>query len=218
MKGHITDTKDIKYKEGDEEKFIIPAQSTDKIMLFGSNGRFYTIGAEKLPSGRGFGEPVRLMIDLPQEHEIINLSVHDPARELLLVSNDGRGFLVKEEDVLAQTKNGKQVLNIPEGGKAIVCTPATGDNIAIIGENRKLLIFPKSEVPQMTKGRGVILQKYKDGGASDAVCFKLADGLAWTKAGKEFKETNLRDWVGKRAQAGRLPPRGFPQSNKFNDR
>lgn len=217
MKGHIESGKDIKYKEGDEEKFILPAQSTDKITAFASNGKFYTLDVSKLPSGRGFGEPIRLSIEIPQEHDLVSLFVHDPNRMLLMVSNDGRGFVVKEEEVVAQTKNGKQVLNLPEGGKAVACVPAVGDSVAIVGENRKLLIIDAEEVPVMTRGRGVMLQKYKDGGATDAIIFNKKDGLNWTTAGKPKQESDIRAYIGKRGQAGRIVPRGFPQSGKFKD-
>ncbi len=215
MKGHIADRAELKYKEGDYEKFVLPAQSTDKIVMFASNGKFYTIDSAKLPSGRGFGEPLRLSLEIPQDHDILAMFVHDPARELLVLARDGRGFIVPEAEVLAQTKNGKQVLNLPDTEKAVACVPATGDMVAVVGENRKMVIFTKAEIPQMNRGRGVILQKYQSGGATDALVFKKADGLTWQSRGKPQVETKLMDWLGKRGQAGRMLPRGFPANGKF---
>jgi topoisomerase-4 subunit A len=215
LKGHVPESDDIKYKEGDRARFFIPAETTDKLLVFGTNGRFYTLGADKLPGGRGHGEPVRLMIDLGNDQEIVDLFVHKPGRKLIVASHDGRGFLVPEEEVVAQTRSGKQVLNLAEGVEAAACAPAEGDHVAVVGENRKIIIFPLAELPEMTRGRGVILQKYKDGGLSDVKVFTLKEGLTWRLGDKTRTETNLRDWIGQRAQAGRLPPQGFPKSNKF---
>ncbi|MBM3516003.1 MAG: DNA topoisomerase IV subunit A, partial [Alphaproteobacteria bacterium] len=229
MKGHRDDVmsgeSDVKFKEGDAFQAAVKAQSTDKILLFGSDGRFYAIGADKLPQGRGFGEPIRLMIELPNDAEIVAMSVFNREQKFLVVSNVGRGFIVPAEQVFAQTKNGKQALNLSDGEKARVCTPiqaslpggllgATGDHIAIIGDNRKLLIFPMADVPEMARGRGVILQKYKDGGCADAKVFTLKDGLSWKSGGGERVETGLRDWIGQRAQAGRLPMKGFSRDER----
>lgn len=216
MKGHQEDVSDAKYKEGDRARFVVQAMTTDKLILFATNGRFYTIGADKLPGGRGFGEPVRLMIDLPNDQDIIGLGVYHPEVKLLVASSDGRGFVVAMEEVVAQTKAGKQVLNVSGDVEAAVCAPIVGGHVAVIGENRKLLIFPLEELPEMTRGRGVILQKYKDGGLSDAKTFALDEGLTWAAGpGRVRTETDLVAWLGKRAQAGRLPPHGFTKSNKF---
>ncbi|MDX1711581.1 MAG: DNA topoisomerase IV subunit A [Rhodovibrionaceae bacterium] len=216
MKGHQSDVSDARYKEGDRERFVLHAETTDKLLLFATNGRFYTLGVDKLPGGRGFGEPVRLMIDLPKEDDLVGLFVHKPARKLLVAASDGRGFVVNEDDVLAQTKNGKQVLNVSGGTEACACTPAEGDHVAVVGDNRKLLVFALDEVPEMARGRGVILQRYRDGGLSDLKVFTLADGLSWTAgAGRTRTEHDLTAWLGKRGQAGRMPPNGFPKSNKF---
>ena len=218
MKGHQEDVSDAKYKEGDRARFVVQAMTTDKLILFATNGRFYTIGADKLPGGRGFGEPVRLMIDLPNDQDIIGLGVYHPEVKLLVASSDGRGFVVAMEEVVAQTKAGKQVLNVSGDVEAAVCAPVMGDHVAVIGENRKLLIFPLEELPEMTRGRGVILQKYKDGGLSDAKTFALDEGLTWAAGpGRVRTETDLVAWLGKRAQAGRLPPHGFTKSNKFGE-
>ncbi len=217
MKGHQDDVSDAKYKEGDRGRFALRAMTTDKLLMFATNGRFYTIGVDKLPGGRGFGEPLRLMIDLPNDQDIVALYVHDPARRLVVASSAGRGFVVPEAEVVAQTKNGKQVLNLSEGEEAVACAPVMGDSVAVIGENRKLLIFPLEELPEMTRGRGVILQKYKDGGLLSVNTFNIADGLSWTTSGGRTRtETDLTAWIGKRAQAGRLPPKGFPKADRFS--
>ncbi|MEM7221446.1 MAG: DNA topoisomerase IV subunit A [Pseudomonadota bacterium] len=216
MKGHVEDASVAKYKEGDRARFVLHAMTTDKLLIFATNGRFYTIGVDKLPGGRGFGEPVRLMFDLPNDQDLVRLLVHEPGRKLLVASGAGRGFVVPEDEVVAQTKNGKQVLNLASGDEAAVCAPAEGDHVAVLGENRKLLIFPLTELPEMTRGRGVILQRYKDGGLADAKTFTLAKGLTWAAgAGRTRTETKLKDWIGKRSAAGRLPPAGFTRANKF---
>ncbi|MCH7794715.1 MAG: DNA topoisomerase IV subunit A, partial [Proteobacteria bacterium] len=184
---------------------------------FATNGRFYTIGVDKLPGGRGFGEPVRLMIDLPNDQDIVDLQVYRAGQKLVVASSDGRGFVVSEDDILAQTKNGKQVLNVSGDVEAVACTRVGGDMLALVGENRKLLILPIEDVPEMTRGRGVILQRYKDGGLSDITTFERAAGLTWTMTGgRKRTETELIAWLGKRGGAGRLPPKGFPKSTKFD--
>ena len=216
MRGHGLAAESIKYKEGDNGKFTLEVETTDKILLFASNGRFYTLGVDKLPGGRGFGEPLRLMIDLPNEADILGLVKYDAAQKFIVASRDGRGFIVKAEDVLAQTRNGKQVLNVDESGKAAVFTLAGGDHIAVVGTNRKLLVFPADQLPEMGRGRGVILQKYKDGELSDVKSFNLKDGLSWKSGDRDRTETDLRGWLGERAQAGKLPPNGFARSNRFS--
>lgn len=215
FKGHLTADTEVKYKEGDGPRFQLHASTTDKLLMFGSNGRFYTLGCDRLPAGRGNGEPVRLTVDLANDDAIVELMIYKPGQQLLVASSDGRGFLVKTDDVLAQTRAGKQVLNVKDGVTACVAVASDGDSVAVIGENRKLLVFALDEVPEMTRGRGVILQKYKDGGLSDVRVFKKSEGLSWTIGDKERLELDIRDWVGKRAQAGRLPPKGFPRSNRF---
>ena len=222
MKGHLDEGENgkpataPKYKEGDRGRFTLKAQTTDKLLVFATNGRFYTVGVDKLPGGRGFGDPIRLIVDLPKDEDIVALLVHQPGQKLLVASYDGRGFVVPSDEVLAQTKNGKQVLNLGSGVEAVVCSPVSGDSVAVVGENRKLIVFPLEELPEMTRGRGVILQRYKDGGLSDAKTFTLDEGLSWQQgAGRTRTETDLLPWIGKRSQAGRLAPRGFPKSNKF---
>ncbi len=207
---------EARYKEGDRDRFVVAAETTDKLVVFGTNGRFYTLGCDRLPRGRGFGEPLRLMIDLGNDHDVAALFVHRPGQRLLVASSDGRGFVVAEDEVIAQTRQGRQVLNVGDGVEAAVCVPADeGDTVAVIGDNRRLLIFPLAEVPLMTRGRGVILQRYRDGGLADAKVFALADGLACRLGERTRTFTELDPWLGKRAQTGRLPPTGFPKSNRF---
>ncbi|KAG1713703.1 DNA topoisomerase 4 subunit A [Nymphon striatum] len=216
MTGHIDLARELKFKDGDEGRFIFHAQTTDRLLVFGSNGRFYTIGASTLPGGRGMGEPLRLMVDLPNEAEIVALFIHKPGNKLLVASSAGDGFIVPEDDVIAQTRAGKQVLNVKGDVRAKVCSDVTGDHIACVGENRKVLLFPIDELPEMGRGKGVRLQKYKDGGLSDATTFTLTEGLSWLDpAGRTRTETELGEWTAKRAGAGRMAPRGFPRDNTF---
>jgi topoisomerase-4 subunit A len=216
LKGHGEPSDDVKYKEGDQGRFWLKAETTDKILVFASNGRFYTLSGDKLPSGRGHGEPVRLMVDLPNEAQIVHLLVHKPGRKLVVAASDGRGFAVVEDQVVAQTRAGKQVLNVKDAVKAAACAPIEGDSLALIGQNRKLLVIPVAEIPELGRGRGVRLQRYRDGGLSDIKSFDRKDGLSWTNAGRTFAETALAPWAGSRGQAGRLPPKGFPKSNRFS--
>ncbi len=218
MTGHIDLTRELKFKDGDGPRFIFHAETTDRLLVFGSNGRFYTLSASNLPGGRGMGEPLRLMVDLPNEAQIVDLFTHVPGRKLLVASSAGDGFVVPEGDVVAQTRAGKQVLNVRGETTALVCKPATGDTVAAVGENRKMLVFPLADLPEMGRGKGVRLQKYKDGGLSDARTFSLAEGLSWLDpAGRTRTVTDedLAEWKGARASAGRMAPRGFPQTNRF---
>ena len=218
LKGHADPGTELKFKEGDGPRFLIHAETTDKLLLFGTDGKFYTINADKLPGGRGHGEPVRMLIDLGQDEDIVSLFVHDPERRLLVAATSGHGFVVPEAEVVAAKRSGKQVLNLKPGAEACVCVPAHGDRVAVIGENRKMIIFPAEEAPEMTRGRGVLLQRYRGGVLSDVQVFQWAEGLRWRDpAGREHvvSAKDLRDWLGHRAQAGRLPPRGFPRSNRF---
>ena len=216
MNGHIDLTRELKFKDGDGPGLIFHAQTTDKLLALASNGRFYTILASSLPGGRGMGEPLRLMVDIPDEALIVNLITFRPGQKLLVASSTGDGFVVTHDDVVAQTKSGKQILNTKREAVAKVCHNICGDHVAVVGENRKVLIFPVSEIPEMVRGKGVRLQKYKDGGLSDITTFNLSEGLTWLDpAGRTRSETNLEDWTGKRATAGRMAPRGFPKNNKF---
>ncbi|MBS4009360.1 MAG: DNA topoisomerase IV subunit A [Roseovarius sp.] len=216
MTGHLDLSRELKFKDGDGPRFMFHAETTDRILVFGSNGRFYTLSASNLPGGRGMGEPLRLMVDLPNEAGIVDLLIHKPGRKLLVASDAGDGFIVPEEEVIAQTRSGKQVLNLKEPARALVCRPVTGDHVACVGDNRKVLVFALDELPELGRGKGVRLQKYKDGGLSDATTFNLADGLTWRDpAGRTRTESNLEEWLGKRAGSGRMAPRGFPRDNRF---
>ena len=215
LRGHLAEDTDLKYKEGDGHRFHLLAETTDKLLIFATNGRFYTLGCEKLPGGRGFGEPLNLMIDLGAENDVVAIFVHREGRKLLIAASDGRGFVVEEAGVLAHTRTGKQVLNVSGRTEAVLCVPARGDSVAVIGENRKLLIFGLDEVPVRARGRGVILQRYRDGRLSDARTFAREEGLSFKHGGGERTEKRLEGWFGKRAQTGRLPPAGFPRNNKF---
>ena len=214
MKGHIEANDDVKFKDGDKGRFWVKAQTTDKLVLFATNGRFFTLECKDLPGGRGHGEPVRLMCDLENDQDIVALFVHEPGRKLLIASSSGRGFVVPEDEVIAQKKGGKQVMNVDPLEEAKVCTPAVGDHVAFIGENRKMVIFKLADVPEMAKGKGVALQKYKDGGLVDATSFVYADGLR-DYNGRTWEKSELGDYRGERAQAGRLAPKGWPKNGKF---
>jgi topoisomerase-4 subunit A len=217
MTGHIDLSRELKFKDGDGPRFTFHAETTDRLLVFGANGRFYTISASTLPGGRGMGEPLRLMVDLPNEAEILEIMIHKPGRKLLVASSAGDGFIVPEDDVIAQTRSGKQVLNVRGDTRALICKPTFGDTVAVVGENRKVLVFPLDELPEMGRGKGVRLQKYKDGGLSDATTFVMEAGLSWLDpAGRTRTETELTEWVGKRASSGRMAPRGFPRDNRFN--
>ena len=218
MSGHLALEKVLKYKDGDEAQFVFHAETTDKIIVFGTNGRFYTLIADNLPGGRGMGEPLRLMIDLPNEVGIVDLFIHDPLGKRLVASMAGDGFIVPEAEIVAQTRTGRQVLNVKGDVKAILANRVTGDHVACVGENRKVLVFPINELPEMGRGKGVRLQKYKDGGLSDATTFAIRDGLAWkdpAERTRTVEEAELLEWVGKRASFGRMAPRGFPRNNLF---
>lgn len=216
MKGHVDLSQELKYKDGDEKRFVFHAETTDKLLMFGGNGRFYTMSCSELPGGRGMGEPIRLIVDLPNDANMVDLFIHQPDRKLLLASSAGDGFVVEENDIVAQTRTGKQALNVKGDITALICKPVVGDYVATVGQNRKVLIFPIDELPVMSRGKGVRMQKYKDGGLNDATTFHFIDGLSWLDpAGRRRIETELADWIGKRAGAGRMAPRGFPRENKF---
>jgi len=216
LKGHLTaeEAAEVKYKEGDQERFILRVETTDKLIVFGSNGRFYTLGVDKLPRGRGFGEPVKLMVDLG-EAEVVALFQHYPGRRLLVAADDGRGFQVEETEVVGQTRAGKQVLNVDAAVAAKVCVPVVGDAVAVLGTNRKLLVFALDEVPVMTRGRGVILQKYQDARLADLQVFRQAEGLSWQAGERTGHVADVTPWLVTRGAVGRLPPNGFPKSNRF---
>ncbi|WP_193139806.1 MULTISPECIES: DNA topoisomerase IV subunit A [unclassified Meridianimarinicoccus] len=227
MKGHVALDSALKFKDGDEGRFIFHAETTDKLLVFGSNGRFYTLSAVSLPGGRGMGEPLRLMVDLPNDVEIVDLFLHVPGRKLILASTTGDGFVVTEDEVLAQTRSGKQALNVKEPARAALCRPVRGDHVAVVSQNGKLLAFPVEDLPEMVRGKGVRLQKYNmargrqgslelDGGLADLTTFDVEQGLSWqTPNGQTRREPDVAQWLGKRAGVGRQVPRGFPKDRKF---
>ncbi|HRF09776.1 MAG TPA: DNA topoisomerase IV subunit A [Xanthobacteraceae bacterium] len=218
LKGHTDQVADVQFKGDDTLKFSFPADTTSKLVVFATNGRFYTLDAGKVPGGRGHGEPIRLMVEIEAGHEILVVFPYAEGEKYLVASESGRGFIVKAEDMLGTTRKGKQVLNVKAPDKAVAIAPAIGDHVAVIGENRKMVIFPAKDLPEMSRGSGVKLQRYKDGGLSDIKAFNLDEGLGWTdSSSRRFSLTKgeLRDWRGNRADAGRLAPKGFPKANKF---
>jgi len=223
MKGHLAleQVGELKWREGDEPFIHFHAQTTDRLALFASNGRVYTLGGDKLPSARGFGEPVRLFIDLDAEVDIVQLLVARPEMKLLIASSDGKGFVTSGEATLAETRKGKQLVNVRPGARVAVVRPIPdgADSIAVVGENRKMVVFSMGELPELARGQGVTLQRYRDGGLSDAIAFSLQDGLSWTLGGESGRirtETDLTSWRAARGAAGRMPPIGFPRSNRFD--
>lgn len=223
MKGHLAldQVADLKWREGDSPFIHFHAQTTDRLALFASNGRVYTLAGDKLPSARGFGEPVRLFIDLDAEVEIVQLLVASPEMKLLVATSDGKGFVTSGNATLAETRKGKQLVNVRAGARVTVVRPVpdTADAVAVVGENRKMVVFPLSELPELARGQGVTLQRYRDGGLSDAVVFRLGEGLSWTLGGESGRvrtETDLSQWRAARGAAGRMPPIGFPRSNRFS--
>ena len=214
MKGHLDLKSDFKFKDGDGPRFCLHAETTDKLLIFAENGRFYTLGCDKLPKGRGFGEPLSLMLDIPADVTLVNI-LKATSGKLLIASDKGHGLVVDMDSAMAQTRGGKQVLNLPSGARAVVCCPAVGDHVAVVGQNRRLLVFPLAEVPEMNRGKGVILQRYKDGSLADVKVFTLASGLSWQMGERTRTETDLLAWQGRRGSAGRMPPTGFPRPARF---
>ena len=215
QKGHLADDAELKFKEGDKRAFLLRCESIDRLALLATNGRVYTLKAADLPRGRGDGQAIRLLIDLANEDGVVDLFIPDPASNYLIAASVGRGFVIPGAELASERRAGKQILNLKPNEELARCVRAVGDHVAIIGQNRKLLVFPLSEVPEMTKGAGVALQKYKDGHMADLKVFSLAQGLTWKLGDKIRTETRLTDWLGARAQAGRLPPNGFPKSGRF---
>ena len=213
--GHENDLSAVKYKEGDQAGFALKIDTTDLVIVFATDGKAFTIEADKLPRGRGFGEPLRLMVDLGNDAAPLAVFRHRPGAKLLVASGDSRGFVVTEDDIIARTRSGKQVMTLPASVEATACVPVAGDHVAVVGDNRKLLLFPLSEMPEMARGRGVILQKHKDGSVTDVKVITLTQGISWRQGERTRTETDLRPWLGVRAQAGRMVPNGFPKSNRF---
>ena len=222
MRGHVAASEgdSLKFREGDALEAMFHAQTTDKLLLVAEDGRAFTLGGDKLPGGRGFGEPVRLLIDLPAEVGIAALMKVKADTRLLLASSDGKGFIARGEAVMAETRKGKQVMNLRSGAKVAVVRPvaAGDDSVAVVGENRKMLVFPLGELPEMARGQGVTLQRYRDGALADATTLELAGGLSWPLGGESKRvrtEGDLTAWRAARGAAGRMAPLGFPRSNKF---
>jgi topoisomerase-4 subunit A len=216
LKGHQEQSKDDKYREGDKARFWLHAQTTDRIMLLATDGRFYTLDAARLPGGRGLGEAIRTFIDLPPEVDIVTMFVHVPGRRLLVAATSGHGFITSEDDAIAMTRKGKAVMNVKPGVEAASCHGVDGDHVAVIGRNHKLVIFPIAEVPEMARGQGVYLQRYSNSELADAIAFHWKAGLKDAN-GRTFTASELKDWKGTRAQAGRLAPRGFAKTDRFAD-
>ena len=217
QKGHLADDVELKFKEGDRLGFLLRCESTDRIALLATNGRVYTIKASDIPRGRGDGQAIRLMVDLANEDGILRLFLPDMLGKYLVASSAGRGFILPGIELTSERRAGKTILSLKPGEEWFACVPAKGDHVAVIGQNRKLLVFPLAEIPEMPRGTGVQLQKYKDGGIADVKVFTLAQGLSWRLGDKTRTEPKLTDWMGMRAQVGRMPPQGFPKSNKFGD-
>jgi len=224
MKGHAADFATLSFKEGDTLLTAFHAETTDKVILFNTGGKFFTLGADKLPGGRGHGEPLRVMVDMENDTDIIAAFKHDAERKLMIASKIGNGFIVQESEVIANTRKGKQVLNVKSPDEAAICVAATGDHIAVVGDNRKLLVFPIANIPEMTRGKGVRLQKYKDAstsnGLKDVRVFNAADGLTWEDSAARVHTRTLEEiseYIGERAQAGRVVPKGFPKNGRFSD-
>jgi topoisomerase-4 subunit A len=214
-KGRIEDPASLAFKEGDRLAFAVAAETIDKLMIFASDGRFFTLACDKLPSARGQGEPLRLMIELDDQVGIVSVFAHKPGRTRVVASKAGYGFVICEDDAVALRKAGKQVLNVAPG-EAALCLEAGGDQLALIGDNGKILIFPLGDLPTMPRGKGVKLQSYREGGLRDAVVFNAADGASWIdSAGRTRVWTEWRDWLGRRAIGGKLAPKGFPASKRF---
>ena len=221
LKGHVADVATVQFKAGDQLRLAFKAETTDKLIVLSDDGKAFTIGADRLPGGRSFGEPIRLMVDMDDGADLVEVFVHRPGRKLLLASTEGYGFVVAETDLLANTRKGRQVLNLSAGAKLKLAVPAEGDRVAVIGENRKFLVFPLDQVGEMSRGKGVRLQRFKDGGLSDLRVFSAEKGLTWTDtSGRVFLRSlaDLADWLGDRGTAGRMPPLGFPKSGSFGPR
>lgn len=215
LKGHVSLTDEFKFKDDDALQIALHTQTTDKLVIMDSSGKFFNVAANEIPSGRGFGQPLRLMIDVANNDEVVSMLVFEPKASYLIASKRGYGFIVDENHIIAQTRNGRKIMNVSEGDAAMFCLKVTGDMVAIVGDNRKLLVFKSEEIPTLARGRGVGLQKYKDGGLSDIQFFNEADGFSFNRSGGVSTEKGLLTWLGHRAQVGKLVPFGFPKNNKF---
>ena len=216
VKGHVAEGTELKFKEGDKLRLLVPCQTTDRLCLFASNGRAHTLRAGDLPRGRGDGQAIRVLAELGNDDDVAALFVWQDGLRYLVASSASRGFIVAAADLIAEKRTGKQVLNVRPDETALLCIPAQGDHVAVVGTNRKLLVFPLHEVPELSRGSGVLLQKHREGKLADAKVFRMADGLTWRLGEKTRTETALRDWTGSRGQAGRMPPNGFPKTGRFS--
>ncbi|MCX7370952.1 MAG: DNA topoisomerase IV subunit A [Alphaproteobacteria bacterium] len=214
QKGHLPADAELRFKEGDALAFALHAETTDRVVVFGAMGRAFTLKADAIPRGRGDGQPLRLMVDMANEDTPIAL--FKPEGRMLVAANDGKGFVVETEDLLAEKRTGRQVMNLEGAARAVLCAPAAGDSIAVVGDNRKLLVFPLDQIPVMGRGRGVQLQSYKDGGLRDALVFEAAAGLSWQQGDRTRTETDITTWRGNRAGAGKPVPHGFPRTGRFS--
>ena len=218
VRGRVEDPSELKFKEGDKLQFLVPAETTDKLLVFASDGRFFTLGCDKLPGGRGHGEPLRLMIDLDDRVGLVDVFVHRPGAKRVVASKEGYGFVLPEDEAIAFRRAGKQVLNADDKGAA-VCLPLSGDHLAVVGDNGKILVFPADELPEMARGKGVKLQGYREGGLRDLLVFKAEEGASWTTSdGRSRVWPEWREWLGRRAAAGKMAPKGFPASKRFRPR
>jgi len=218
LKGHVQDLSNLQFKGDDALLASFFAETTSKILVLASNGKIFTLDASKLPGGRGHGEPIRLMADIDEGADIVTVLPYEAGKKMLAATSDGRGFVVNQDEMIGGTRKGKVLMNPDDGAKAALLAAADGDHVAVVGQNRKLVVFPLDQVPEMARGKGVRLQRYKDGGISDVRVFAMKDGLSWTdSAGRVFvvAKADLKEWIGNRADAGRLPPRGFPKNNRF---
>jgi topoisomerase-4 subunit A len=216
IRGHQVDPGELKFKDGDSLALLTPCQTTDRLCLIASGGRAHTVRAGDLPRGRGDGQAIRLVAEMAQDDEVVSLFVWREGVKYLVANDAGRGFVVNSADLVAEKRTGKTVMNLKDGERLLLCVPAAGDHVAVIGTNRKLLVFPLNQVPELQRGAGVQLQKYKDGKLGDARVFVMADGLSWKLGQNTRTETGIKDWLGSRAQAGKMPPNGFPRNNRFS--
>ncbi|MEN3930621.1 DNA topoisomerase IV subunit A [Microvirga sp. W0021] len=218
LKGHVADLSNVQFKGDDNLKLSFHTETTAKILVMADNGRFFTLEASKLPGGRGFGDPIRLMVEMDESADFVTAFPYKAGSKLLLARSDGRGFVAPADDIVANTRKGKQVINLDDPAKAMLCCEVQGDHVAVIGENRKLLLFPITEMAEMARGKGIRIQRYKDGGISDIKTFTLSEGLTWKDTSDRtwtVAQDELLPWLAHRAESGRLPPKGFPKSNKF---
>jgi topoisomerase-4 subunit A len=214
MKGHNLDLSTMKYKDGDSQEYVVETYTTDNILVCSSGGKFFTVLADNIARGKGHGESIKLMIDI-ENHDVVNIFAFNKGQKLLLASNNGKGFVVISDDLIASTKSGKQVINVSGENKCVSCAPVKGDMVAVVGTNRKLLVFGLDELPEMKRGQGVILQKYRDAKLGDAKTFDSNEGLSWSLGTKNRLEKDIMSWRAKRGSVGKMPPIGFPKNNKF---